>query len=75
MSVSIYCRPVSNDWHYLADSNHLHGILEKQYGFPCKLDDSCMGFLSGLVACGFEAAQEMIDMISICGQIEVSNKS
>ena len=71
MSVSIYCRPVVNDWHYLASSNHLHSIIEKQYGFPCKLDDSCLGFLNGLVACGFEVAQDMINMISVHGEIEV----
>lgn len=75
MSVSIYCRPVKNDWHHVASSNHLHSILEKAYGVPCRLDESCIGFLTGLVACGQKDVQDMIDMICKYGKIEVSTQS
>ena len=75
MSMHINARPVKNDWVNVASSNALYLILDKEYGIPCRLNDSCIPFLRGLVACGYKDVQEIIEMLENHSEIELSTQS
>lgn len=69
--VSIKFRPVTNQWNYVDGSNKFHDAINHLFGMPCKLTDKDIARLQGVYACGFKGAQELIDAISECGEIEL----
>jgi hypothetical protein len=71
MSISLGFRPVKNDLINFASSNHLHSILDNEFGVPCTIGESEIGFLRGLVAAGHKDCQELIDAIGEYGRIEI----
>jgi hypothetical protein len=71
MSISLGYRPVKNDLKCFASSNNLHSILSDEFGVPCTIGETEIGFLRGLVAAGYKDCQDLIEAICEHGKIEI----
>ena len=71
MSIALGYKPVKNELTHFSSVSRLHEILRKEYGMPCKLDYSCIGFLNGVMAAGFPELKSIIGAINEFGLIEV----
>lgn len=70
MSCSVMWKPVFNDGKYVG-SGSFRDILDRTFGFPAKLRNIDVKFLEGMVACGHEEAQILIDAIYKELEIEI----
>lgn len=70
MSCSLHWRPVGGDKRVDCDLN-LRNAIEDEYGLPCKLGASAIGFLRGLRAAKIEGAGRLIELIEAHDAIEL----